>query len=140
MSDTSPTPLTLQEAHSLLKQFDCLHPDSSSDSLERERLRQALLFVTSRSDYQMLGICAETFAQGQYALKTYADALGYSCDFPLKPIDGPVYIKFNPKSGSCYVTSYDGNHRGVLVSCQSTYEAGINEMYGHLPLDLFATK
>ncbi|MDP5017066.1 MAG: DUF1824 family protein, partial [Dolichospermum sp.] len=29
------------------------------------------------------------------------------------------------------------HHRGVLVSCQSYQEGGVNEMYGHLPLDLF---
>jgi hypothetical protein len=37
----------------------------------------------------------------------------------------------------CYLDSYAGHHRGVLVSCQSYQEGGVNEMYGHLPLDLF---
>ena len=51
--------------------------------------------------------------------------------------EGPVYIKLNGKNGLCYLDSYSGHHRGVLVSCQSYQEGGINEMYGHLPLDLF---
>ncbi|HEY9658957.1 MAG TPA: DUF1824 family protein [Allocoleopsis sp.] len=45
-------------------------------------------------------------------------------------------MKFNPNASSCYADSYTGEHRGVLVSCQSA-DDGINEMYGHLPLDLF---
>ncbi len=112
---------------------------SSADvALDREQLQQALLQVANHSDYQMLGICADSFAQGRQALETYAAALGYT-QIPIpEPIDGPVYIKFNPRSGGCYVDSYVGSHRGVLVSCQSAEEPGINEMYGHLPLDLFS--
>lgn len=141
-------PLTLEQAHNHLKQFDCVEqtphnkrddikPPSSDASLERKQLQQALLQVANHSDYQMLGICADSFAQGRQALETYATALGYTQIPALEPIAGPVYIKFNPRSGGCYVDSYVGVHRGVLVSCQSAEDSGINEMYGHLPLDLF---
>ena len=104
---------------------------------EKALIRQALLLLTELSDYQILGICADTAAEGLTALKTYSEALGYQPTLDLASIDGSVYIKFNPKTGLCYLDSYRGTHRGVLVSCQSAYEGGINEMYGHLPLDLF---
>lgn len=129
----------VQDAHFLLKQFDCLKPSLSFTPTERSQLRQALLQVAERSDYQMLGVCADSLQQGLPALQTYATALGYDVDCQLEAIDGPVYLKFNPKAGSCYASPYVGEHRGVLVSCQSADETGINEMYGHLPLDLFAT-
>jgi hypothetical protein len=126
-----------QEAHLLLKQFDCLNPRTPETKSEWEQLRQALLHVAEQSDYQMLGICADSLFQGQRALETYAAALGHQPDPHFNAVEGAVYIKFNPKSGLCYADSYQGEHRGVLVSCQSADESGLNEMYGHLPLDLF---
>lgn len=130
--------LTVQEAHKILKVFDCLKIDSSEDAPDKESIRQALLLVTELSDNQILGVCADTTEQGIQALKTYATALGYEVNKDLAPIDGSVYIKFNPKTNLCYLNPYIGEHRGVLVSCQSANEDGINEMYGHLPLDLFS--
>ncbi|NET58890.1 MAG: DUF1824 family protein [Symploca sp. SIO2E6] len=129
--------LTVQEAQELLKPFNCIENKSIDSESEKALIRQALILLTNHSDYQILGICADTVTQGLSALKTYSEALGYQPNFDLDPIDGSVYIKFNPNSGLCYLDSYTGTHRGVLVSCQSAYEDGINDMYGHLPLDLF---
>lgn len=128
--------LTLEEAHRCLKQFDCIQPHEVERSTWAE-VQQALRFVASRSDYQILGICADTVAQAKAALESYAQALGYDALCELEPIEGSVYLKFNPKTGTCHLSPYPGSHRGVLVACQSTYETGINEMYGHLPLELF---
>lgn len=143
--------LTLAEADQILKQFNCLNQSNSiqeetagrtasekQSSDDRSRLRQALMQVVAASDYQMLGICAESIAQGQSALVDYTRALGYQPRLELHSIEGPVYIKFNSRTLSCYASPYEGEHRGVLVSCQSADEDGINEMYGHLPIDLFA--
>ena len=132
--------LTVQQAHKILKAFDCLKIDSIENAPNKDSIRQALLLVTELSDTQILGICADTAEQGIGALKTYATALGYEVNKDLATIDGSVYIKFNPKTNLCYLNSYIGEHRGVLVSCQSTDEDGINEMYGHLPLDLFTSE
>ncbi|MBD3883751.1 DUF1824 family protein [Phormidium tenue FACHB-886] len=128
---------SLEAAHSLLKAFDCLTDKTIRSQAERQQVRQALLQVAQQSDYQILGVCSESFAQGYRSLQTYAAALGYETAFNLQPIEGVVYFKFNPKAGSCYVSPYEGNHRGVLVACQSAYESGVNDIYGHLPLDLF---
>lgn len=133
----NPTNLTVQEAQKLLKNYDCMSSKIADSASKKDLVRQAILLVTSNSDYQILGICAETAAQGTLDLESYLQALGYEETLNLPSIDGPVYIKFNPKTGLSYLDSYTGNYRGVLVSCQSAYEGGINEMYGHFPLDLF---
>jgi hypothetical protein len=136
-----PTPqdpnLTVQEAKKILNKFNCLDIAPILKPSEKVLTRQALIFMASLSDYQILGICAETAEEGILAMKTYSRAFHYEAPDNLPTPEGAVYIKLNGKNGLCYLDSYYGHHRGVLVSCQSNYETGINEMYGHLPLDLF---
>lgn len=129
-------PLDLATARTILKQFDTLKL-GSKEPLDRGHIQQALLLAASQSDYQMLGVCADTLEQGIRALEDYAKALSYRPNLNLEPVEGSVYIKFNPNSDKCYASPYDGEHRGVLVSCQSADDTDLNEMYGHLPLDLF---
>jgi len=140
MSNASPSPsaLSLAAAHQLLKQWDCTQPELIA-TLDRTQLSEALLLVARHSDYQILGICADDLRQGQLALQHYAVLLGYEPDLSQlegRSLDGSVYLKFNPKTGLCYVDSYTGPYRGVLISCQSAYESGVNDTYGHFPLDL----
>ncbi|MEQ8974864.1 MAG: DUF1824 family protein [Coleofasciculus sp. C1-SOL-03] len=139
MSTSNSTPLSISDAQALLAPFNCIESQPVVADAEKEKLRQALRLLAEQSDYQIFGICADTAAQGLSALKTYAQALGYQPNLDLTPIEGAVYIKYNGNSGLCYIDSYTGEHRGVLVSCQSSFEGGINEMYGHLPLDLFTS-
>jgi hypothetical protein len=137
MSTPNHTNLTVSEAKKILNKFNCLDIAPVLKPSEKVLVRQGLLLLTSLSDYQILGICADTEEEGMLATKTYSEALGYEVPNNLPTIEGPVYIKLNGKNGLCYLDSYPGHHRGVLVSCQSSNEGGINEMYGHLPLDLF---
>lgn len=129
--------LTTTEAKKILNKFNCLDIAPILKPSEKELVRQALILFTKLSDYQILGICADTATEGLLAMRTYSHALGYEVPIDLPVVEGPVYIKLNGKNGLCYLDSYAGHHRGVLVSCQSYEEGGINEMYGHLPLDLF---
>ncbi|MGJ5634466.1 DUF1824 family protein [Nostoc sp. CALU 1950] len=137
MSTSNPQNLTAEEAKKLLNKFNCLDIAPILNSSEKVVIRNALILITKLADYQILGICADTAEEGILAMKTYSLALGYEPPNNLSTPEGPVYIKLNGKNGLCYLDSYDGHHRGVLVSCQSYDEDGINEMYGHLPLDLF---
>jgi len=137
MSTPNHTNLSVSEAKKILNKFNCLDIAPVVKPSEKVLIRQGLLLLTSLSDYQILGICADTEEEGMLATKTYSQALGYEVPSNLPTIEGPVYIKLNGKNGLCYIDSYAGHHRGVLVSCQSYDEGGINEMYGHLPLDLF---
>lgn len=129
--------LTIEAAQKLLKPFNCLEPKLIKSESEKALIRQALLLLSKHSDYQILGICADTTAQGLLALTTYATALSYQPNCNLATIDGAIYLKFNPNTGLCYLDSYTGAYRGVLVSFQSSEEGDINDMYGHFPLDLF---
>lgn len=137
MKDSEAIAPTRDQAHRLLKQFDCQSTAPTLSAEEKAELREALRLVAQHSDYQMLGVCASSQTEGWRALEQYAIALGYAPRPPAASLAGPVYLKFNPKSSLCYADTYPGEHRGVLVSCQSTDPDDINDLYGHLPLDLW---
>jgi hypothetical protein len=129
--------MTRDEAVQLLRLFtgiDRLPPEKVPT---HEAIRAALAIVREYSDYQILGICADNLAQGQQAMMSYIQALKYQFVPTVGPVEGPIYIKYNPKIRSCHSDAYFGEHRGVLVSCQSAYDGDVNELFGHLPLDLF---
>lgn len=131
-------PLTLDVAVQLLRRFTCLDRLTPEDIPAPEVTRQALHIVADRSDYQIFGICADTVAEANQALQDYLAVLQYDDRPTLTPLEGPVYVKYNPHTGLCHAAPYGGEYRGVLVSCQSAYDQDINETFGHLPLDLFA--
>lgn len=134
---SAPKTLTRQTAQTLLRQFICIDQIPVDQMPPQATLQQAVLLVREHSDYQILGICAETATQAIATLHAYLKAFGID-DLPHpNEIAGVVYLKYNPKSGLCYLKPYEGAHRGVLVSCQSAYDGDVNETFGHLPLDLF---
>jgi hypothetical protein len=100
--------------------------------------RQALLTLLPAIDYVMLGICANNWVEGILALKQYSQALNLPQLLPTPELTGAVYIKFNPRQPKCYAAAYQGIDRGVLVAAQSDDLSKLNQMFGHLPLDLFA--
>ncbi|MBW4527992.1 MAG: DUF1824 family protein [Phormidium tanganyikae FI6-MK23] len=126
--------MTRSEAETILRQFICTDP--SAQPLDYAAIREAVLLVADLSDYQIVGICAETAEEGLRALSSYLKALDYEAP-ETRSIAGVIYIKFNPLTGRSHIEPYTGEHRGVLVSCQSAYDDGVNETFGHLPLDLF---
>jgi hypothetical protein len=106
--------------------------------LSRESIYEALTLVLDGSEYQLIGICAENYAEGTLALQQYLAAFGYEIEPKVTDPGQPIYIKYNSKTEGCYSKPYDGDHRGVIISCQSSYDDEMNETFGHLPLDLFA--
>lgn len=106
--------------------------------LSQESIYEALTLVLDGSEYQLIGICAENYAEGTLALQQYLAAFGYETTPTFSDPGQPIYIKYNSKTEACYSKPYDGDHRGVIVSCQSSYDEEVNETFGHLPLDLFA--
>ncbi|GAB1545235.1 DUF1824 family protein [Scytonema sp. NUACC21] len=137
MTNRKQNNISVQEAKKILNKFNCVDIAPKLKATEKALVREALTLLASISDYQILGICADTAEEGMLAMKTYSHAFGYEPPSNLPTLEGPVYIKLNGKNGLCYLDSYSGHHRGVLVSCQSYLQGGINEMFGHLPLDLF---
>ncbi len=130
--------MTRSEAETILRQFICI--DRSAQPLDYAQIRDAVLTATNLSDYQIFGICAETAEEGLRSLSSYLSALGYEDVPEVRSIPGVVYIKFNPKTKRSHIEPYTGEHRGVLISCQSAYDDGVNETFGHLPIDLFEQK
>lgn len=135
-----PTSLTIKTAQNLLQQFTCIEIQSQSQPKDIDEIRQALLLLANHSDYQMLGICADSLPEALTTLSAYLTKFSYNIDINsnrINPIKGAVYVKFNGRNQSYYASAYYEQYRGVLVSYQSSDEAGVNGTYGHFPLDLF---
>lgn len=133
--------LTVADALKLLKLFSGTETKSVDSEAQKLQLREALLLIVNLSDYQNLGICAETPAQAFDALASYLQAFGYQIPSDRAEIpshSNPAYLKFNSQKMSYYLDEYTGKYRGVLVSCQSSDSEELNGTYGHLPFDLFA--
>jgi hypothetical protein len=111
---------------------------SLQGSMLKEEIFNALTLVLNESESQNLGICAESHGEGILALQQYLAAFGEEVQPTCADPGKPLYIKFNGKTQGCYSEPYDGVHRGVIVSCYSSYDDGVNETFGHFPLDLFA--
>ncbi|MER3433176.1 MAG: DUF1824 domain-containing protein [Leptolyngbya sp. ERB_1_1] len=126
--------MTRSEAETILRQFICNKP---TQPLDDATIREAVLIVRDLSDYQIFGICAETAEAGIQALSQYLAALKYETAPDIRSLSGVIYIKYNPMTGRAHIEPYTGEHRAVLLSCQSAYDDGVNETFGHLPLNLF---
>jgi hypothetical protein len=134
------TSLSLKAAHDILEQFTCLEINSQSPPQDLDQTRQALLLFAHHSEYQMLGICADSLEAAFTALAEYLTAWNYDIEIntnAINPIDGAVYLKFNGRNQSYYASAYSEKYRGVLVSFQSSDVEEVNGTYGHFPLNLF---
>ena len=138
--NTIKTEITVEQAQNILQQFSCTEIKPIESEAEKSLLQEALKLITSLSDYQNIGICAETVAEGLASLESYLKALGYEIPLDnanIPALEGSVYIKCNTNKQSYYFDSYKGEYRGVLVSCQSSVNDSISGTYGHFPLNLF---
>ncbi|MEL7038146.1 MAG: DUF1824 family protein [Cyanobacteria bacterium J06592_8] len=141
MSSSQPSDLSVEAAQQLLEAFTCAEIQSVSQIENREGICSALKRLVQNSDYQMLGICADSLEIAWTALEQYLQGLDYNITIDrsaIETIEGSVYLKYNGLSQSYYASPYTEQYRGVLVSCQSTDETGVNGTYGHFPLDLFS--
>lgn len=147
--ETSGSSLQVRAAIELLQQFTIIDTATEGSTLvssvknlpaelSRELVYEALTLVLDGSEYQLIGICAENYAEGALALQQYLAAFDYEIEPSFSDPGQPIYIKYNSKTEACYSKPYDGDHRGVIISCQSSYDDDVNETFGHLPLDLFA--
>jgi hypothetical protein len=124
----------------LLKDYSRLEIRIPQNDQEREDLRQAIVWICSQSETENFGICADDQASAENALGQYLQALDYGKAIAIEPgkaIEGPVYLKCQSQSLRFYLDSYDGDYRGVLISCQAKEDA-LAGTYGYFPLDLFA--
>jgi uncharacterized protein with PIN domain len=129
--------LTTAQAQAILAPFNCIELKTIQTSAEKLAVQQAVLQLVNITDNQIFGILADSLEQATQALNLYTQVIGHQPPAEIPPCSDAVYLKFNPRSGLCYASPYTGEHRGVLISFQSDAADGLNEMCGHLPLDLF---
>jgi hypothetical protein len=131
--------MTIQAAERVLLELKDL--DVNANIEQRDRIQYALATLMPSSDYQIFGVCAASQAEGVLALESYAEYFGYllipGTTESLPQTEGSVYLKYNPRTRSCYIEGYTGTHRGVLVSFHSDVEDGYKGTHGHFPLNLF---
>jgi Domain of unknown function (DUF1824) len=129
--------LTTVQAQAILAPFNCIEPKTIQTPAEKLAVQQAVLQLVKVTDNQIFGILADSLEQATQTLNRYTQVMGHQPPAEIPPCSDAVYLKFNPRSGLCYASPYTGEHRGVLISFQSDTADGLNEMCGHLPLDLF---
>ena len=131
--------MNLEAEIKLLKQYSCTGAKIPESEAEKKELQEAVISVVSLSEWENLGICADNSEIGFTILTSYLKALGYRVKFDRAKITAsnkPVYIKYNTQKKSHHLDYYDGEYRGVLISCQSENDA-IAGTYGYFPADLF---
>lgn len=139
LATTDPT-AKLKAVRQQLIAISLIHsPAELSDEL-KQSVREALLWLNDISEYQTLGICADTLAEAETSLKGYVSALSQPIQVDL-PSDqaGAVFLKFNTLKNAWYLDGYSGDSRGVLVTYHTSEpdQDDVNGTYGPFPLDLF---
>ncbi|MGB3309484.1 MAG: DUF1824 family protein [Nodosilinea sp.] len=123
-----------------LNQFSCLTTPPQLSEAEATQVRADLGCFNEWSDYQTLGICANSLAEGQQALEAFLVALGVSVSLDLPTREGAVYLKFNTLKGAWYLDDYSGVSRGVLITFHTSDPevAEVSGTYGPFPFSLFS--
>ncbi len=139
--DLSPEELTatLKAVRQQLVEISLVHVPADLSAEQRKAVRSALLWLNELSEYQTLGICADSLAKAEAALKGYVAALSQPIQVDMADREGAVFLKFNTLKNAWYLDGYSGESRGVLVTyhtSESELEA-VNGTYGPFPLDLF---
>jgi len=106
---------------------------------QKEAVREALLWLNENSEYQTIGICAESLTEAESALKGYVAALSQPIQVDIPAQAGAVFLKFNTLKNAWYIDGYSGEARGVLVTYHTSEpeEDEVNGTYGPFPLTLF---
>lgn len=132
--------MSLQTDRQLLDSYSCLELKVPQTPAEVAALRSAIVQISAAAESENLGICADTQEEAYQALGQYLTALEYpvpATDERAAPLDQPTYVKFNTSTLKHYAKPYEGDYRGVLMSCQSEDDV-VNGTFGYFPLDLFA--
>ncbi|MEL6879952.1 MAG: DUF1824 family protein, partial [Cyanobacteria bacterium J06607_10] len=140
-SDLSPAEInsTLQTIRKQLIEVSLTHTPAELSDEQRQTVKASLLWLNEHSEYQTLGICADSLSEAEAALKGYVGALSQPIQVDIPARDGAVFLKFNTLKNAWYLDGYSGDSRGVLVTYH-TSEAeldDVNGTYGPFPADLF---
>ena len=129
----------LKAARQLLTKLGLQTQPADLTEKERQTVREALLWLNENSEYQTIGICADSLAEAEAALKGYVSALSQPIQVNIPGRAGAVFLKFNTLKNAWYIDDYSGSSRGVLVTYHTSEpeEDDVNGTYGPFPLDLF---
>lgn len=129
----------LKSVRQHLIEVTLLHKPAALSAAQRQSVREALLWLNENSEYQTLGICADSVEAAEAALKGYISALSEPVNLDIPAQAGVVFLKFNTLKNAWYLDSYSGDSRGVLVTYHTSEPAwdDVNGTYGPFPLDLF---
>ncbi len=122
-----------------LIEFSQVHVPAKLSAEQAQAVRAALLWLNEQSEYQTLGICADSLADAERALKGYVAALSEPVQVDIAPQEGAVFLKFNTLKNAWYLDGYSGDSRGVLVTYHTSEPEldAVNGTYGPFSLDLF---
>lgn len=141
VEDFSPESLavTLKAVRQQLIEISLVHVPADLSAAQRQSVRSALLWLNELSEYQTLGICADSLAEAEAALKRYVAALSQPIQVDMADREGAVFLKFNTLKNAWYLDDYSGDSRGVLVTYHTSEPEleAVNGTYGPFPLDLF---
>jgi hypothetical protein len=132
--------MSIEEALKLLQKYSCIQTKIVSSREEKESLKEAIALLERSSHSINLGACARNVGEGRKALQEYLIGLGYVPALDAAEASSPegaVYLKYSTKNRNCYLDTYTGTYRGVLISYQSENENLVGT-FGHFPLDLFS--
>ena len=139
MVSTNPTASDITAIRKRLNRFSCLTTPPQLSPEEQAQVCEDLLVFNDSSEYQTLGICANTLTEGKVAMESFLAALGVTVSLNLPDREGAVYLKFNTLKGAWYLDDYTGNSRGVLITFHTSEPemADLVGTYGPFPLMLF---
>ncbi|MEM6599150.1 MAG: DUF1824 family protein [Cyanobacteria bacterium P01_C01_bin.69] len=138
-SSTAEIAAKLKAIRKYLIEISLLHTPAELSDEQRKEVCDRLLWLNEQSEYQTLGICADTLTEAIATLKNYVSALSQPIQVDIEPRDGAVFLKFNTLKNAWYVNGYTGDSRGVLVTYHTSESEldDVNGTYGPFPLDLF---
>ncbi len=140
-TDLSPEAIAtkLKAIRQQLIKITLVHTPADLSAEQKQTVRSSLLWLNEQSDYQTLGICADTASEAEAALKGYIAALSQPIRVDIPAQEGAVFLKFNTLKNAWYLDGYSGESRGVLMTFHTSEPEleGVNGTYGPFPLDLF---
>lgn len=129
----------LKSTRQHLTEVSLIHAPTALSEAQKQTICEELLWLNEQSEYQTLGICADSLEAAEAALKGYVGVLSQPIQVDIPPQAGAVFLKFNTLKNAWYLDGYSGDSRGVLVTYHTSEPEldDVNGTYGPFPLDLF---
>ena len=89
------------EAQKFLRSYSLDSNQNNKEPQIFDRIRDAIFLIKKYSEYQIIGICAEDYEEGIFALQTYCLALGYE-----SPISSIFPTRYNMRRRSSDASTF----------------------------------